>query len=551
MVKTEVEAQAKEFMNEFRGSLTNEISISDIRPALSAQVPTYTEDIAIFSNWTKGLGKLNKSDYKLCAYTHDMLIAVLGKRSFVDWGDFQNVENLTWDLIVVYYDARKKRIFADVRRLMIINVGARKFHGKDISFQSFFGSSVQDGISEMTVNKLIKNNVFGIGYRNGVKQSLGCSSKGKLWSRERANLFVFKLWCDSIGNLITNESIYPDTVLTNSLKYKTINKYPTHTVPIDFDWPDGIYENSVLKLRYGRSIVNFDEFSISIDSQKSNSDYIYFHLECDEFNIDARCSLKPKGAYYEIVWPLDKPIGFVRGNNCDSIDDFFKEFTPRIYFADGSLLFGNHLVENPTSNPKLNVEDLIPKNWNGVDKSIESQGSDPNNIKRNSIQYVFSKMICDFFNVIIDDDGSVEVADLIGINERDNCIDITMFHLKFAIGGKVSRNINNLYQVAGQAIKSIQWKYRQGRTLFDSLLERDERKRKHGKVSSILKGEISDVMRYREQALNSRELKFNVAIVQPGMSKSNCSEKMLIVLGNVQQYLEDVSAIDLKIYCSK
>ena len=143
------------------------------------------------------------------------------------------------------------------------------------------------------------------------------------------------------------------------------------------------------------------------------------------------------------------------------------------------------------------------------------------------------------------------MADLIGINETENGIDITLYHLKFALRGKVSQDINNLYQVCGQAIKSVRWKYLLAKKIFDQMLSRNERKIKNGYSSSILKGDVNDVERYREQALNSRELRFHIAIVQPGMSKQNITEEMLILLGNVKQYLFDVSAIDLQVICSE
>lgn len=115
----------------------------------------------------------------------------------------------------------------------------------------------------------------------------------------------------------------------------------------------------------------------------------------------------------------------------------------------------------------------------------------------------------------------------------------------------MSENINNLYQVCGQAIKSTRWKYSQCNSIFDSILRKDERKLSSGKPSSILKGTQREIELMKEQALNHRELRFHVVIVQPGMSKSKCSEEMLILLGNVQQYLMEVSSIELKIVCSK
>ena len=198
------------------------------------------------------------------------------------------------------------------------------------------------------------------------------------------------------------------------------------------------------------------------------------------------------------------------------------------------------------------MTELITKDWSKANIRIESQWSKTERrIQEDSMQDVFSKMIEDDFHLIIDDDGSGEVADLIGINETDTAIDITLFHLKFALKGKVSDDINNLYQVCGQAIKSVRWKYVLSKKLFDHILARNERKVATDRPSSILKGELRDIERYREQALNTRELKFHVVIVQPGMSKSTATEEMLILLGNVKQYLFDVSAIDLKVICSE
>lgn len=153
--------------------------------------------------------------------------------------------------------------------------------------------------------------------------------------------------------------------------------------------------------------------------------------------------------------------------------------------------------------------------------------------------------------MIIDDDGAGEIADLIGFDESEEGIEITLYHLKFALGGKPSGDINNLYQVCGQAVKSIRWKYTMSRRIFDSILKRDESKQSSGRASSILKGTHENVLRFREQALNSRMLKFHVVIVQPGLSKEKCSEEILILLGNVKQFLLDVSAIDFNVICSK
>ena len=240
---------------------------------------------------------------------------------------------------------------------------------------------------------------------------------------------------------------------------------------------EDIYEHGILQLAYGKNIVSFEDCSLSINGVESDNRTIYFSIENDLFSIKAKSTLKDNGPVYEVLSPLDKPIHFIQGRTDEEIDDFFSRLVPKIFFADGSVLYGNHLIESPSNTPRFDRSELITKDWSKANIRIESQWSKTERrIQEDSIQYVFSKMIEDDFHLIIDDDGSGEVADLIGINETDTAIDITLFHLKFALKGKVSDDINNLYQVCGQAIKSVRWKYVLSKKLFDHILARNERK---------------------------------------------------------------------------
>lgn len=79
--------------------------------------------------------------------------------------------------------------------------------------------------------------------------------------------------------------------------------------------------------------------------------------------------------------------------------------------------------------------------------------------------------IIDKHDYLIDDDGCGEVADLVAIDNSEHQIDVTLYHLKYAKGGKVTGQIENLYQVCGQAQKSIRWKYVGGNKVFQHILK--------------------------------------------------------------------------------
>ena len=58
------------------------------------------------------------------------------------------------------------------------------------------------------------------------------------------------------------------------------------------------------------------------------------------------------------------------------------------------------------------------------------------------------------------------------------------------------------------------------------------------------------MIKLREEATNKKELQFHVVIVQPGMSKSNCTHEMKLLLGTTVQVLKQMANIDCKVICS-
>ena len=109
--RTKEEQTVNDFMRNFKGSLLDEISINDIRPAMSAEIFTCSSATTNWEAWKEKSSLVKQYKYQRSAHTNDMLVVVLGKFSAVDWGDVNSIENLTWDLIVVYFDALHKRIY--------------------------------------------------------------------------------------------------------------------------------------------------------------------------------------------------------------------------------------------------------------------------------------------------------------------------------------------------------------------------------------------------------------------------------------------------------
>lgn len=569
-----------EYLRKFNGNLKDEISLEDIRPALSTEIYTTTSTETSFHNWKSFFKSIKKDTYLLHALSDDTLVVAIGKQSNVKWGTTKSVQNLDWDCVIVYFDAFNKRIylnatyniqgeaflknifhnpqkiqsdilfrvFADIARLRLFNVGARMPQGIDISFTSFFGKSVQEGINQLTQGKLLKNNIYGVGSKDGERTSIGCSYTGKIWSSERTNLMEFKEWCKEVGSKVFNENIDTNIVLQNMLSYEEMKSFPS-AYPISIDWNPNIYKQCTQQVKFGNEVRYFDNIEMTIDPSTNIGKEIVFNFKTEDKVCTYQMTIdinNKKLAYKHIGGDV---ISFIKGNEEISLEEFLKDNPITVYYADNSISFGINLTKPKAQAEPIPDSLITTYKWEGVDLKKESQETFP--YITDSIQYYMVRKIIDEYDFLIDDDGSLEMSDLIGIVNSDRRIDITLYHLKYAMGGKVSNQIKNLYEVCGQAQKSLKWKYMSGNHVFQHILERNEKRVKKNLSSRILKGTPEDIIKLREEASYEKEIRYHVVIVQPGMSKKSCTDDMKVLLGNTVQVLFEMANMDCRVICSE
>jgi superfamily II DNA or RNA helicase len=589
---TEKELNIKAFLENFDNLSDSIIPFQQINPAMSTVIFQSSVNTWNPSNWELGFPGITGYEHKFSRHSNNTLIIILGKIEKVDWGRFETVHNLQWDLVVVHWDLRPNinrvflntsikgfsgislmesifetgsttqisgmnvfRIFHNVNRLSLFNVGTRRGIGQDVTFQSYYGKGVQDGIRELEQGILIKNNIFGVGYKEGEKVSLGCSVKGKIWSYQRGNLDELTKWCRDIGEIVSDNTIDPNVVLKNTLEIEKLYQRP-NVMPILIDWNPEMYENIENKYSIFINGVNsefaFVELNL-VDPSVNINQSLKFAIETEnesvQFEIEIGLRQVTNEPYYTVNQLTNQNCTIQYGNKNESLVRFFQETTPTIWFADGSQLFGNLYIKLKIQPDLISEEFIIPDDWVGVDIRKESQDIAP--YIQDSIQFYFIDKIKDDFQIIYDDDGKGEIADIIGINDSDTVIDIHLFHLKYAKNGVVDNDIDNFYQVCGQAQKSLKWKHKAGRDFFNHLFKRKTKTLRGNSCSRIIKGTEDDLENLLNQAKWTKAMRFHIYIVQPSLSKINPSNDILLLLGNVQHYLATVGNVELKVYCSK
>ena len=592
---TKSELDFQNFLDGFNNLKESQIPFESISPALSAVVYKVSSEKWNPYNWREGISKIESFEHQFSDVNDNnkTLVAILGKTEKTDWGNFDSVKDLQWDLLVVHWDQRDDgnlayvhssfgsfkteklinaifneqssiingmdvfRVFHNVQRLRLYNFGGRKGIGQDISYQSFFGKNVEDGIKQLEQGTLKKNNAFGTGYKSGEQISIGCSVKGKVWAYLRGNLKELNDWFENLGSILTNEKINPNVVLKNTIIPVIITSRPKNTLPIIVDWNPEIYKHP--EHRYSFKLKNneksydlsFSELNV-IDSKVEQP--IRFSWDCDDSSIEFEIVLGTKlleGSqmpHCKIVKISHGDATVSYGTKEAKIEEFLNEFYPIIYFADGSQLELNYYFKPKDPVENFNKELMQSWNWDGVSLNKESMGIKP--YIKDSIQYFFIQKILNDYDIVYDDDGSGEIADVIGINKSKGRIDIHLFHLKYAKSGSIGNNIENFYQVCGQAQKSLNWKYRKGKELFTHLQKRIIKKEKGKECSRLIKGTQEDLEALETAVKWNLDAKFHIYIVQPSLSKENASDSILSLLATTSHYLSTVGDVKLQVISS-
>ena len=319
------------------------------------------------------------------------------------------------------------------------------------------------------------------------------------------------------------------------------------------DWHPEMYEFSENRYKIDIDRNTYDLSNVELNLLDSSvNQKIKFSLDTSEqsveFEIEIGNDVRTQESYFKIIQLSTVNCTIQYGNKNVTILEFFQDFTPTIWFADGSQLFQNLYVKLKAQPDQIPKDKIIVSDWNEVNLRKESQDIAP--YIQDSIQYNFIKKIENDFQIIYDDDGKGEIADIIGINVSNTNIDIHLYHLKYAKKGIVNNDIENFYQVCGQAQKSLKWKHRKGHEFFSHLFKRMDKTLNGNSSSRLIKGTEEELDNLLNEAKWSKEMTFHIYIVQPSLSKTNASDDILLLLGSVYHYLSAVGNIELKVYSS-
>ena len=566
------------------------VSLRSLKPAMSTVIYKSLNGGWNPSNFEEYLKKRNRYELvtkPIINYDKRIIVGITVEKSPQKWTDNVALFDLSWTLYLIHWNEDQNLLFIHssdndslhkglaeaiigdtaeiidgksrgevfrcldgIKRFKLQNVGLIQLLGKLIRFQMSVGTDIEPALTKAQINRAKKSHVFGVGYENGNSTTIGCSYKGRIWSQIRDDIDIFIKWCANVGRKVLDETIDPEQVLRGAIVPKSVPQRPP-IFPVSIDWSSEMYQASEDRYRFriGEKEYNFFESELVL-LDPSSSGNIKFGLESRN-DVIAQFELQIfpfSSDYYDFkivkTYP-EESVYIVYGKQEAEIEGYFYDCTPEIWFADGSVLEGSSLSEIKEDIQPYQKE-ILTWDWTGVDLRKESQHVNPK--LTDSIQYRTIEILKGLdYDIIYDDDYSGEIADVITMKKTDSKILVELYHLKFAKDGRVSTEIKNLYEVCGQAQKSIHWKFKKGNEFAEHLLRRKTKSRSGEQCSRIEKGTEQELIDLMNLAKFKLPLEFMIYIVQPAIRKSSMSQEQLTLLGVTENYLREKAQISLEV----
>ena len=150
--------------------------------------------------------------------------------------------------------------------------------------------------------------------------------------------------------------------------------------------------------------------------------------------------------------------------------------------------------------------------------------------------------------VLFDDDNSGEIADIIAIRIEKEVVDFEFYHCKYSHGEKAGHRVSDLYEVCGQAEKSVEWK-QDMISAVDRMIRRENKRINDEKTSRFEVGDF-EVLGEIKNRLKMYPATLKIFIVQPGVAGDVITDDMNQVLMASKTYLQETYGIEMGMICS-
>jgi len=374
-----------------------------------------------------------------------------------------------------------------------------------------------------------QGHVFAVGDSGGQSRVIGFSGSSKIWGAGTAGLPDLVAWLDGLGSSMADPSAAPTNTPLDDLDSGRPIQMPLPAF-VSVIWPGLAYER-MMRLEWEGKSTYLRDLDLNPRRREAEAGPQVIEVRDEDaviaelvYDPSDPLILAPKDgqnlAGFAVLDARDEPQGdllsFLRNNPPALFAEDFASYVGResFVYADGVDLIGPGVIEDLDWSGALNV--------NMRAETTRSKKLQPG-------EYCIIDGFCahiepDFDHIFVDD-GSGEAADIIAVKIEEDGIRVVFAHCKASGKDTAGRRIDDVYVVAGQVVKSV-------RLAGATTKLREHFKKRTGMVCR--KGNPADVQLH---LAGTAVKKYEVWLVQPGISKSEVTPEMRRVLSSADDYV--------------
>ena len=431
---------------------------------------------------------------------------------------------------------RLNRALNDLTTPEFFNVGMRNRIASNTteSYRIITGSNADKAILKSDGRLFHRGHVFGRASDEGDLVTIGLSSASKVWSNRSAKLPSLIAWCEKLARRINTDRV---PVTGSGLDYldvgEEIEALPTGVIGVD--WPQEVYRNPPW-LRYSvanqtaRALVL--DFDLSVDLAATTDDVVNIKIQhTNGFQYEATFSFETD-RYFEPAPGNSTQIEVEHDRGHIDLIDYLNEELLYFYTYDLSLVHGSSLLRPRDVDQATFSEDQFDTfDWGRANVDIQREFGQ----SRSGLVSVHGGMEADLSSpdcaIVYYDHGTGEVADFVAIEEVQGRLIIRLYHCKGATGNAPGHRLGDVYEIAGQAVKSVRWALKQ-RILTNI------RRRFTQNIGGhrFIRGSL-DQLENLLQGATPAQIDFEVIVVQPGLKKAGLPAELSNVLAAASDHL--------------
>jgi len=493
-----------------------------------------------------------------------------------EWTDSPVCDWIRYDLIVIFYDKATKLLFInsscrddelysgiadyfitgeyrpvppnELDRVLLtlesprfFNIGMRNNlqTSQTESYRIVAGSYAERSISTNDGRIFHRGHVFGVSQAD--RTTLGYCGTSKVWSAGSSTIPELIDWCKLLApNIIKEITVVTGTRLDVLSVGEEISKLSingkSNSVWSDIlndiwrvDWNQDVYLKPPVVAYPGNDNLPLLDLNLTIDRKATNKTNIHVVIEDGKKTIRWEADYSPFSYPYLKISARTKTPIVVTGRNAINLIDYLNEHPLLFYTIDQSLICEALVYRSKAVFASIDEKMLRKVDWLKTSVDIETEVGTSSIAGKISIQgYVEDELKKSDADIVFYDHGSGEIADFITFKKYKNkAIIVSLYHVKGSGSLTYGARVDDLYEVCGQAVKSLIW------LNPPKLLEQIYHRFNTGHL--FIKGNFADI----EKLVKGMSMFYEIFIVQPGVSAKLLPRepKMVELLGSTNDYI--------------